>query len=497
MSSEADYENVPIAGLTLTSPHADPMVQGAVAALVDVKLHMLDAVQGDQLCHLRTVLNADAARQIIEQLDDDGQLEDARKLTAEWWHLNAQKKIGDEAFLDEYTALVKTCSDVIGKRRMEIAKLCFDTTRDVTWVFTPMGISTYFRDQGQVQNKGEKQGLLQQRCIEEFEEIVASWCEKAPSSQYISQLQQALKLMRNRIEDGDENIPVLNFFIATLLVEHFDFMNGTIRALAVRRMEITEENDTVKLSKILTLYFRHNLKTGRLEPTQLTNGEKQLPLTFYQGWSKYHPGQTGSGVHSRFHEEHIEAVGQRFAELMARYSALHPTYADSVTYDREETKKSLEQVCGKSEGDDASVLANFSLHPGKNEMSLFDLWIQASKVETNLGAGEHKPLDTIKRGKIYKETTERTAFNIDHIFGANAAQSEEWAAFVMGRHERAGNPQLGCYSVVAGSATLPCKTEDEANIVADTKDKQRKKKFIKAHPELEPVIGMSWEIAFV
>ena len=261
--SEPDYETVP---LVKTLDNVDPMIQGAVAALLNLDLHLLDAVQGDQLCHMRTMLVVHVARKINSYLTEEGQLEEAKGLAAEWRRLAAQKKMEDEAFIEDYSALVRTCCKVIGECNMEITRLCFDTTRDVTWVFMPMGISTYFCDQGHVENKAEKQAHIQQLCIEEFEEIVASW---GPSNTFVGQLQQALQLMHNRIANSGKDIPVLNFFIATVMVELIDFMDGSARAVAVRRMEIKPDNDTVTLNKILLLYFRHNKETGRIKPTQL------------------------------------------------------------------------------------------------------------------------------------------------------------------------------------------------------------------------------------
>ena len=61
---------------------------------------------------------------------------------------------------------------------------------------------------------------------------------------------------------------------------------------------------------------------------------------------------------------------------------------------------------------------------------------------------------------------------------------------------KAGNPALSYYKVVAGSTTLPCVTLADATHVAGAKDKKRKKDFVKAHPELESVLGMSWDGAF-
>ena len=187
------------------------------------------------------------------------------------------------------------------------------------------------------------------------------------------------------------------------------------------------------------------------------------------------------------------AVEQRLSEMLLCYPAFHPSYADSVNYDLNETQTLLERICSKPSGGDVSILHNFSFNPLHDHVSLLDLWTQARVVEANLGAGEHKPLDTITRGKIYKETTLQTSFNIDHIFGATPAQVETWAVFVLGRDTKAGNPALGYYEVVAGSTTLPCATLADATHVMGTKDKKRKKDFVKVHPELESVLGMSWD----
>ncbi|KAJ7271742.1 hypothetical protein C8J57DRAFT_1226321 [Mycena rebaudengoi] len=501
MSYEADFDVQPLRDLKIEDKYTNPMTLGAVASLLDGRLDRLDTVQGDQLCHMRSVIVVICAILFRSYLKKNGDV------VGERHSLSTKNKDGDEAFVEEYAGIVKTCFKVLGDRRMEILTLCFDTTRDVTWVFTPMGISTYFRDQGRVDNKAEKQSRLQELCIVEFTAYVDAMCKHEQAGSFLDQLKQALQLMRKNITDGGKNIPVLDFFIASILVYVMNFTQTEHSAVATRRIPISppakgslSENGTVALEEIVVQFFEHDMAGGQhslINVDDMDEEDMDTPLLFTQAWNKYNPGDNGAGVNSPNHEAYSQALAKRINEMLVRYVAKHPSYAESVGHDIAETEAALKQICGRGPSQTQETdVTEFSFNPFGENASLIDIWYQAVIPIPGLGAGVHKPLDAIQRGKIYVETTEPTAWNIDHVFGATPRQILQWRHHLLKVHKDAGNPDCGYYEVVAGSTTLPCDTEEDARRVADTKDKKRKKDFIKAHPKLEPITGhTSWEAA--
>ena len=96
----------------------------------------------------------------------------------------------------------------------------------------------------------------------------------------------------------------------------------------------------------------------------------------------------------------------------------HSSYVVSVNYDTDETRNVLEVICGrKADNNQKMDVTELTFNPFGENASLIDVFDQAI-CNVGLGVGIHKPLDTAQRGKIYVETTNPKAWNIDHIFGS-------------------------------------------------------------------------------
>jgi len=493
----------------MVDSYAVQTLQGAVAAIISGRLDLLDAVQGDQLCHMRAVVGVISAKSFQEHLNKRGELQQAKDAAARWLRFNVDAKFPDGAHFHEFAGYVETCLVYLGARRMEILQLCFDTTRDVTWVYNPMGMSIYFRDQGKVQSKAGKQKRLQELCILEFETFVDSLHNSKQSGSFLNQLKQALKVMRKRITEGGRDIPVLDFFIATITAFIMNFMETNHSIFISRRIMVSPPinddspgGEAVSLEEIILQVFKHDRETGQhklIDVAELDEFAMETPMLLIQAWSKYTPEICDSGINSSSHTEYAGALGQRVNELIVRYLTKHPSYAETVAHDIGETEDALKEISRHGPlhcSDDA--IAKFSFNPFGENTSLIDIWRQASVHIEGLGAGENKPHTAIARGRIYKEATKPVGWNIDHIMGATPRQVLQWRKNVLCAHKQAGNPKFGLYMVVAGSSALPCYTESCAREVAENKDKKRKKDFLIAHSQLTPVVGhTSWAAAFI